>query len=95
MIVTSHESVQIEVRFLNTIVARNPGYGSSRCTFQSKPALCPVDILIVPTIDTKVTEYLCSGWFFFFRQNSTLSHSKAIVFLSLNLKTCFSCDPFS
>ena len=28
--------------------------------------------LIVPTFDTKVTEYLCSGWvFFFFRQIST------------------------
>ena len=26
---------------------------------------------IVPTFDTKVTEYLCSGWFFFFRQIST------------------------
>ena len=28
--------------------------------------------VIVPTFDTKVTEYLCSGWvFFFFRQIST------------------------
>ena len=25
----------------------------------------------VPTFDTKVTEYLCSGWVFFFRQIST------------------------
>ena len=30
--------------------------------------------LIVPIFDTKVTEYLCSGWvFFFFRQISTLN----------------------
>ena len=29
-------------------------------------------LIIVPTFDTKVTEYLCSGWvFFFFRQIST------------------------
>ena len=28
--------------------------------------------IVVPTFDTKVTEYLCSGWvFFFFRQIST------------------------
>ena len=27
--------------------------------------------IIVPTFDTKVTEYLCSGWFFFFRQSAT------------------------
>ena len=26
---------------------------------------------IVPTFDTKVTEYLCSGWVFFFGQIST------------------------
>ena len=57
---------------------------------------------IVPTFDTKVTEYLCSGWvFFFFRQISTfllaifdgiiLYHSKGIVALSLNLKKNFTC----
>ena len=29
-------------------------------------------VLFVPTFDTKVTEYLCSGWdFFIFRQIST------------------------
>ena len=26
---------------------------------------------VVPIFDTKVTEYLCSGWVFFFRQIST------------------------
>ena len=30
------------------------------------------ETVFVPTFDTKVTEYLCSGWvFFFFRQIST------------------------
>ena len=53
----------------------------------------------------KVTEYLCSGWVFFFRQTSTfylaifdgifLYHSKSIVVLSLNLKRYFACDHFS
>ena len=26
--------------------------------------------LVVPTFDTKVTEYLCSGWVFFFLQTN-------------------------
>ena len=30
-----------------------------------------IDQLIVPTLDTKVTKYLCLGWIFFFRQVST------------------------
>ena len=61
--------------------------------------------IIVPTFDTTVTEYLCSGWVFFFRQISTFYlaifdgifsyHSKAIVVLSLNLKRYFTCDNFS
>ena len=62
--------------------------------------------LTVPTFGTKVTEYLCSGWvFFFFRQISTfylaifdgifLYHSKDIVALSSNLKRYFTCDHFS
>ena len=60
--------------------------------------------LIVPTFDTKVTEDLCSGGFFFFRQNSTFKlaifdgiffyYSKGIVVLSLNLKIYFTCDHF-
>ena len=59
-------------------------------------------LLIVPTFDTKVTEYLCSGWFFFFRRISAfylaifdgifLYHSKGIVVLSSNLKKkCYDC----
>ena len=60
--------------------------------------------LIVPTFDTKVTEYLCSRGFFFFRQISTfqlvifdkifLYHSKSIVVLSVNLERYFTCDRF-
>ena len=61
--------------------------------------------IIVPTFDTKVTEYLCSGWvIFFFRQififylaifdGIFLYHSKGIVVLSLNLKRYFTCDHF-
>ena len=62
-------------------------------------------LIFVPTFDTKVTEYLSSGWvFFFFRQISTFYlaifdgffyHSKGIVVLSLNLKRYFTCDHFS
>ena len=58
--------------------------------------------LVVPTFDTKVTEYLCSGWVFFsldkFRlfnryifDRIFLYHSKGIVDLSLNLKIYLSC----
>ena len=42
------------------------------CSSITKPF---VTRIVVPTFDTKVTEYLCSGWvffrFFFFRQTST------------------------
>ena len=51
-------------------------------------------LLIVPTFDTKVTEYLCSGCVFFLQTNFDfltshfdkifLYQSKAIVVLSLN-----------
>ena len=65
--------------------------------------------VIVPTFDTKVTEYLRSGGFFFLQTNFdfltnhfydildgiVLYHSKGIVVLSLNLKRYFICDPFS
>ena len=43
-----------------------------------------INNIIVPTFDTKVTEYLCSGWV-----------SKDFVVLSLNLKRYFTCDLFS
>ena len=61
--------------------------------------------IIVPTFDTKVTEYLCWGWVFFLRTNFDfltsnfygifLYHSKGIVVLSLNSKRYFACDHFS
>ena len=61
---------------------------------------------LVPTFDTKVEEYLCSGWVFFFQTNFdflTIAifdgiffyHSKGIVVLSSNLKRYFTCDHFS
>ena len=50
----------------------------------------------VPTFLTRLTDYLCSGWVFLFRQISTFKlaifdgifkyHSKDIVVLSLNLR---------
>ena len=62
-------------------------------------------LIVAPTFDTKVTEYLCSGWVFFLLQTNFdflavfdeifLYHSKAIVFLSLNLKRYFTFDHFS
>ena len=47
--------------------------------------------IIIPTFDTKVTEYLCSGWvFFFFRQVSTfyLAIFDGIFFLSFERYCC-------
>ena len=61
-------------------------------------------VLFVPTFDTKVTEYLCSGWVFFLQTNFDflnaifdrifLYHSKASVVLSSNLKRFFTCGHF-
>ena len=62
--------------------------------------------VIVPTFVTKVTEYLCSGWgFFFFSQKWLVKkskfvwvfkyHSKGIVILSSSLKRYSTCDSFS
>ena len=65
--------------------------------------------VIVPTFDTKVTEYLCWGGgggggflqtnFDFFElaifDRIFKYHSKGIVVLSLNLKRYFTCDHFS
>ena len=63
-----------------------------------------ISLLVVPTFDTKVTEYLCSGGFFFLQTNfdfltshfwrNFLYHSEAIVVLSSNLKRYFTCDHF-
>ena len=60
--------------------------------------------VLVPTFVTKVTEYLCSGGFFFFRRISTFLLAifdgifnyplKVIDVLSLNLKRYFTCDHF-
>ena len=39
--------------------------------YQAQGIVCDTEV-VVPTFDTKVTEYLCSGWvFIFFRQIST------------------------
>ena len=61
--------------------------------------------LIVPTFDTKVTEYLCLGWVFFLQtifdfltehfDRILKYHSKGIFDLSSNLKIYFTCDLFS
>ena len=61
--------------------------------------------IVVPTFDTKVTEYLCSGDFYFLQTNfdflTTIFDGlfyiiqKSIVVLSLNLKRYFTCDYFS
>ena len=64
-----------------------------------------IGTVIVPIFDTKVTEYLCSGWVFFLQTNFDfltslfltdffLYHSKSIVVLGLNLKRYFTCDYF-
>ena len=58
--------------------------------------------VIVPTFVTKVTEYLCSGWFFLHTNFDSFTslfdgffyHSKGIVVLSLNLERYFTCDHF-
>ena len=61
---------------------------------------------VVSTFDTKVTDYLCSGWVFFLQTNFDfltshfdgifLYHSKGIIVLSLNLKKIyFTCHCFS
>ena len=43
------------------------------CGFRLQCTECTVwprnDLFIVPTFDTKVTEYLCSGWVFFLQTN--------------------------
>ena len=64
-----------------------------------------IGTVIVPIFDTKVTEYLCSGWVFFLQTNFDfltslfltdffLYHSKSIVVLGLNLKRYFTYDYF-
>ena len=59
---------------------------------------------VVPTFVTKLTEYLCLGCFFFFRQISTLNEPllteffisfKKYCFKKYNLKLYFTCDNFS
>ena len=70
--------LQLPVIELRTIM--NPFLGSVKvptffhyCFWVAFGALRSAeDHFIVPTFDTKVTEYFCSGWvFFFFRQIST------------------------
>ena len=59
--------------------------------------------IIVPSFVMKVTEYLCTGWFFFLQTNfdfelailtGFLYQSKSCVVLSLNVERYFSCDFF-
>ena len=61
--------------------------------------------VVVPTFDTKVTEYLCSGWVFFLQTNIDFLTShfwrnflipfKRYCCPELNLKRYFTCDCFS
>ena len=60
--------------------------------------------LVVPTFETKVTEYLCSGWVFFSSDKFRLFNQPFLteffyitqyVVLSLNLKIYITCDHFS
>ena len=58
----------------------------------SSPHSCMIWILfIVPTFDTKVTEYLCSGWVFFFLQTNfdfLTSHFWRKFFISFESYCC-------
>ena len=43
-------------------------YGNCMIRSFGHPGIC-YHKLVVPTFDTKVTEYLCSGWVFFLQTN--------------------------
>ena len=56
--------------FFKTMVG-DKGLGGYTTQSKTKIIVTTFNNLIVPTFDTKVTEYLFSGWVFFFRQIST------------------------
>ena len=63
-IIENGEEFYLRVYF--SFFPRQVSYKKSFLNYREKQ-----DQFFVPTFDTKVTEYLCSGWVFFFRQIST------------------------
>ena len=73
---------EISTHSLNSVMVPFQGYmGKQSLCLLETPAVhyyfrflfsaVNCSVFFVPTFDTKVTEYLCSGWVFFFRQIST------------------------